>query len=97
MLLRTGVALIPLIAKIDLLNCFGGHVFWMSGVGSGLTFSLSNSSTVPMPTDGGGPGVFVARNAGVLMRRLDDRFPSGSLGMDGVEGRAHFGGGNAGV
>ena len=88
-------------AMIDLFNCFGGQVFCIKGVASliGLTFSLSScSSIVPMPTDGGGPGVcFEARNAGVLIMRLEESVPSGSRGAEGVVGRAHFGGGRAGV
>ncbi|KIW07415.1 uncharacterized protein PV09_02257 [Verruconis gallopava] len=83
---------------MDLLNCFGGQVFCTSGVASlmGLRFSLS--SIGPTPTDGGGMGVCVAaRNEGVLIRRLEDSVPSGSLCMTGVSGRAHLGGGTAGV
>jgi hypothetical protein len=100
-LFLSGVALIPvLIAKMDLLSCFGGQVFCISGVASltGLTFSLSYSLMVPMPTDGGGAGVALnANREGVFINRLEDRAPRGSRGAAGVVGRTHFGGGRAGV
>lgn len=63
-LFRSGVAPMPiLIAKMLLPNCFGGQVFCTKGVASlmGERFSLSSSWIVPVPTDGGGPGVALAR------------------------------------